>query len=249
MLELTGRVAIVTGASSGIGRATALMLAKHGAAVILNARRRPGLEEVASTIRSNNGRAEVVAGDSGCAETHDAMIEVALRRFGRLDIAINNAGTPGHIGPLAELTLTQWNETLRVNLTAAFLGAKSQIPIMLERGGGSIVFVSSFVGTSAGLPGMAAYGASKAALMGLVKGIVADYGASGIRANALLPGGVDTQMAGDQAQKEWAASLHAMKRIAQADEIASAALFLSSPMASFVTGSALFADGGNAAVK
>jgi NAD(P)-dependent dehydrogenase (short-subunit alcohol dehydrogenase family) len=249
MLELTGRVAIVTGASSGIGRATSLMLAKHGAAVILNARRRPGLEEVAATIRSNDGCAEVVAGDSGCAETHDAMIDVALRRFGRLDIAINNAGNPGHMSPLAELTLTQWNETLRVNLTAAFLGAKSQIPIMLKRGGGSIVFVSSFVGTSAGLPGMAAYGASKAALMGLVKGIVADYGASGIRANALLPGGVDTQMAGDQAQKEWAASLHAMKRIAQPDEIASAALFLSSPMASFVTGSALFADGGNAAVK
>ncbi len=96
---------------------------------------------------------------------------------------------------------------------------------------------------------MAAYGASKAALMGLVKGITADYAAQGIRANALLPGGTDTDIAGDPSTKEWAAGLHALKRIAQADEIASAALFLASPLSSFVAGSALFADGGNAAVK
>ena len=120
---------------------------------------------------------------------------------------------------------------------------------MLARGGGAIVFTSSFVGTSVGLPGMGAYAAAKAGLMGLVKGIAADYAARGIRANALLPGGTDTAMAGDQSQKEWAAGLHAMKRIAHPDEIARAAFFLASPMASFVTGAALFADGGNAAVK
>lgn len=120
---------------------------------------------------------------------------------------------------------------------------------MLERGGGSIVFTSTFVGTSVGIPGMSVYGTSKAALMGMVKGITADYGALGIRANALLPGGVDTPMGGDEKQKEWAAGLHAMKRIAQPEEIAQAALFLAGPMSSFVTGSALYADGGNAAVK
>lgn len=249
MIDLKGKVAIVTGASSGIGRATALMFARHGAALVLNARQAPALEKVAHAIRAEGGRVEIVSGDAGHAATHEATIELALRQFGGLDIAVNNAGTTGPITPLVELSLADWDEVLRVNLTAAFLGAKSQIPPMLERGGGSIVFTSSFVGTSVGLPGMAAYGASKAALMGLVKGIVADYGARGIRANALLPGGVDTQMAGDQAQKDWAAGLHAMKRIAQPEEIASAALFLSSPMASFVTGSALFADGGNAAVK
>ena len=151
--------------------------------------------------------------------------------------------------PLAEIAPEDWQHTLTINLTAAYLGARSQIPAMLERGGGSIVFTSSFVGTSVGIPGMAAYGASKAGLMGLVKGIAADYAAQGIRANALLPGGVDTEMAGDQSQKDWAAGLHAMKRIAQPEELASAALFLASSMASFVTGSALFADGGNAAVK
>lgn len=120
---------------------------------------------------------------------------------------------------------------------------------MLQQGGGSIIFTSSFVGTSVGLPGMGVYAASKAGLMGLVKGITPDYASSGIRANALMPGGSDMAMAGDEAQKDWAAGLHAMKRIAQPEEIARAALFLASSMSSFVAGSALFADGGNSAVK
>jgi NAD(P)-dependent dehydrogenase (short-subunit alcohol dehydrogenase family) len=120
---------------------------------------------------------------------------------------------------------------------------------MIEQGGGALVFTSSFVGNSVGLPGMGPYGAAKAGLMGLVRGITADYAAAGIRANALLPGGTATDMAGDDAQREWAAGLHAMKRIARPEEIAQAALFLASDMSSFVTGSALWADGGNAAVK
>lgn len=249
MTALEDKVAIVTGASSGIGRSTALMFAAQGAAVVLTARRKARLDEVADAIRGNGGRACVVVGDTGRPETHEQLVEVAVREFGGLDIAINNAGTVGPLKPLAEITPEEWQETLTTNLTAAFLGARSQIPAMLNRGSGSIVFTSSFVGTSVGLPGMAAYGASKAALMGLVKGITADYAARGIRANALLPGGVDTEMAGDQSTKDWAAGLHAMKRIAQPDEIAAAALFLAGPMASFVTGSALFVDGGNAAVK
>lgn len=249
MRLLEGKVAVVTGASAGIGRAIALMFAGHGAAVVLTARGQARLDEVAGEIRAKGGRTEAFAGDVGLPETHERIVALAIREFGGLDIAINNAGTVGAARPLAEITPGDWQHTLTVNLTAAFLGARSQIPAMLERGGGAIVFTSSFVGTSVGLPGMAAYGASKAGLMGLVKGIAADYSASGIRANALLPGGVDTAMAGDRSQKDWAAGLHAMKRIAQPEELASAALFLASPMASFVTGSALFADGGNAAVK
>ncbi|MCF1502957.1 SDR family oxidoreductase [Afifella sp. H1R] len=249
MTLLEGKVAVVTGASSGIGRAVALMFAEHGAAVVLTARRQAQLDEVANEIRSKGGRAYASAGDIGLPETHERIVAEARREFGGLDIAINNAGTVGPEKPLAEIAPEDWQHTLTVNLTAAYLGARSQIPAMLERGGGSIVFTSSFVGTSVGIPGMAAYGASKAGLMGLVKGIAADYAAQGIRANALLPGGVDTEMAGDQSQKDWAAGLHAMRRIAQPEELASAALFLASSMASFVTGSALFADGGNAAVK
>ena len=147
------------------------------------------------------------------------------------------------------MTAEEWQHTLAANLSSAFLASRHQIPAMLERGGGALVFTSTFVGTSVGIPGMGAYAAAKAGLMGLVKGLTADYAHRGIRANALLPGGVDTAMAGDAAQKEWAAGLHALKRIAAPEEIAQAALFLASPMASFVAGAALFADGGNAAVK
>jgi NAD(P)-dependent dehydrogenase (short-subunit alcohol dehydrogenase family) len=246
---LTNKVAIVTGASSGIGRAAALLFAREGAAVVVNARGEAELQKLVSEIEAAGGRAVAVAGDVVDEETHRALLEAALDRFGGLDIALNNAGTVGPYKPLGEVTLEEWQHTLTMNLTSAFLGARLQIPAMLERGGGSIIFTSTFVGTSVGIPGMGAYGASKAGIMGLVKGITADYGARGIRANALLPGGTDTPMGGDAAQKEWAAGLHALKRIAQPEEIARAALFLASPMASFVAGSALYADGGNAAVK
>lgn len=249
MTSLHGKVAIITGASSGIGRATARLFAREGASVVLNARGVDALESVAEEIRRDGGQAAAIPGDVTLADTHVRLTETALERFGRLDIAINNAGTVGQIAPLADLDPDSWNAVLSSNLTSAFLAARVQIPAMLETGGGALVFVSSFVGTSVGLPGMAAYGAAKAGLMGLVKGITADYAAAGVRANALLPGGTDTAMAGDQAQKDWAASLHALKRIAEPEEIAAAALFLAGPMGSFVAGSALYADGGNSAVK
>jgi NAD(P)-dependent dehydrogenase (short-subunit alcohol dehydrogenase family) len=246
---LENKVAIITGASSGIGRAAALLFSAEGAAVVLNARGKAALETVADDIRAKGGRVRIVAGDASRPETHEELVADAVASFGGLDIAFNNAATIGPIKPLADIAVSEWQDTIAATLTSAFLGSRCQIPAMLERGGGSLIFTSSFVGTSVGLPGMAVYGAAKAGLMGLVKGITADYAAKGIRANALLPGGTDTAMAGDEAQKEWAAGLHAMKRIAQPEEIASAALFLASPMSSFVAGSALFADGGNSAVK
>lgn len=246
---LKNKVAIITGASSGIGRAAALLFSSEGAAVVLNARGKAALEGVAEEIRARGGKVRTVTGDVSHPETHEALVAEAVEAFGGLDIAFNNAGTVGPVKPLADVAVTEWQATLAVNLTSAFLASRCQIPAMLKRNGGTIIFTSSFVGTSVGLPDMATYAAAKAGLMGLVKGIAADYADKGIRANALLPGGVDTAMAGDDAQKEWAASLHAMKRIAKPEEIAAAALFLASSMSSFVTGSALFADGGNAAVK
>jgi len=180
----------------------------------------------------------------------EAVVRAAEREFGGLDIAVNNAGIIGAYKPLADISPDEWRDTLDGNLTAAFLGARSQIPLMLARGGGAIVFTSSFVGTSCALPNKTAYGCAKAALAALAKGITADYAAQGIRANALLPGGTDTEMmTTDPQQRAWAEGLHAVKRIARPEEIAAAILFLVSPMGSFVTGTALFADGGNSAVK
>lgn len=246
---LKNKVAIITGASSGIGQSTALLFAQHGASVCLTARREENLKRIASEIKAFGGKVIYYAGDICSEETHNHVIDKTLNEFGQLDIAINNAGTVGATKPLADITLKEWFEVQNTNITAAFMGAKSQIPAMLQAGGGSLVFTSSFVGTSSALPGMTAYGVAKTALIALAKGITADYATSNIRANALLPGGVNTDMAGDQQQKDWAANLHAMKRLADPKELASVALFLASSMSSFVTGTALFADGGNSAIK
>jgi NAD(P)-dependent dehydrogenase (short-subunit alcohol dehydrogenase family) len=249
MRLLEGKVAIITGASSGIGRAAAKLFADAGACLVVNARRAELLDRLVAEIRADGGKAIAVAGDVTDEGTHNACVAAARQEFGTLDVAFNNAGLVGAMKPMAEITAHEWNEVIAVNLTAAFLGARAQVPAMLESGGGALIFTGSFVGNSVGLPGMTAYATAKAGLMGLVRGLTADYAARGIRANALLPGGTATAMAGDAAQREWAAGLHAMKRIAEADEIARAALFLASDMASFVAGSALWADGGNAAVK
>lgn len=249
LLNLNNQVAAVIGASSGIGRETALLLAKCGASVVLCARNSDKLEETAKLIRNSGGKAAIVIGDATLPETHISIVRMAKQEFGGLNIAVNNVGVVGAYKPLAEVSLEEWHDTIDSNLTAAFLGACSQIPVMIENGGGSIVFTSSFVGNSVALPNMAVYGVAKAALTSLVKGITADYAEQGIRANALLPGGTNTDAAGNAEQKAWAASLHAVKRIADPKEIASAILFLCSPMSSFVMGSSLFADGGNSSVK
>lgn len=249
MKLIENKVAIITGASSGIGKAAATLFAANGAAVVLVARRREPLDRLVRDIQERGGRALAIAGDVTEERTHQEAVAAAQSAFGGLHIGFNNAGLVGAIKPLTDVEPREWQEVLTVNLMAAFLGARAQIPAMLKHGTGALVFTGSFVGNSVGLPGMGAYAAAKAGLMGLVRGIAADYSAAGIRANALLPGGTATAMAGDAAQREWAAGLHAMKRIAEPEEIARAALFLASDMASFVTGSALWADGGNAAVK
>ncbi|MDE1467066.1 SDR family oxidoreductase [Aurantiacibacter sp. D1-12] len=243
---LENKSAIITGASSGIGLAAARLFASHGARLVLVARSAEPLGELCSELGDS---ALSVVGDVTQPETHDRAVALAKENFGSLDIAFNNAGTLGTLAPLAELTLEDWEHTLRTNLTACFLAASAQLPAMLEHGGGSLVFTGSFVGVSAAMPNMGAYGTTKAGLTGLVKSITADYAHLGIRANTLLPGAVDTPMAGSEENKDWAATLHPVRRIAFPEEIAQAALFLASDMASFVNGSNLWADGGNSATK
>jgi NAD(P)-dependent dehydrogenase (short-subunit alcohol dehydrogenase family) len=248
MNQLSGKVAIVTGASSGIGRAAAKLFAQHGARVVVTGRRQAELDALVDEIGHGGGAALAVAGDIRDERLARALVEAAVGRFGGLDIAFNNAGVLGAAVPLAELSAADWSEVLDTNLTSAFLGAKHQIPAMLARGGGSLIFTSTFVGHSTGFPGMAAYAASKAGLVGLTRVIAVEYGARGIRANALLPGGTDTPLGRTVSNTPEALAfvegLHALKRLARPEEIAQSALYLASDASSFTTGSCLMADGG-----
>ncbi len=248
MKALDGKVAIVTGASSGIGRATALLFAEEGAKVVAAARRKQELDALVAEIVAGGGRAVAVAGDVRDAAHAEALVATAREQFGGLDVAFNNAGTLGAMGTVGEVSLEGWHDTLETNLTGAFLAAKYQVPAMIERGGGSLIFTSTFVGHSAGMPGMAAYAASKAGLVGLIQVLAAEHGAQGIRVNAILPGGTDTPMGRTVADTPetlaFVEGLHALKRIAAPSEIARAVLYLASDAASFMTGAAMLVDGG-----
>ncbi|MDX3973476.1 SDR family oxidoreductase [Shinella sp.] len=248
MTRLTDKVAIITGASTGIGRAAALLFAEQGARLVLSARGRERLDAVADEIRSGGGAVVTVAGDVSEEAHHRALVDAAQNEFGGLDIAFNNAGTTGPVGPLPDISAADWQNVLGVNLTSGFLAAKYQLPAMEARGGGAIVFTSTFVGYTAGFPGLAAYAASKSGLIGLVQVLASEYGTKAIRVNALLPGATDTPMGREVANtpeaRQFIAGLNAFKRIAAPEEIAQAALFLCSDASSFTTGTAMLVDGG-----
>ncbi|CCV16146.1 SDR family oxidoreductase [Mesorhizobium sp. STM 4661] len=250
MFALAHKVAIVTGASSGIGRATAKLFAEEGAKLVVAARRQVELDTLVAEIEDADGTAIALAGDVRDEAYAKALVDLAVGRFGGLDIAFNNAGSVGQMGPIPELSLEGWRETLDTNLTSAFLGAKYQVPAMVDRGGGSLIFTSTFVGHTVGMPGMTSYAASKAGLIGLTQVLAAEYGPKGVRVNALLPGGTDTPASITNAPGAgpdvlaFVEGLHALKRMAQPEEIARSALYLASDASSFTTGAALFADGG-----
>ncbi|MEI9430881.1 SDR family oxidoreductase [Mesorhizobium sp. Cs1299R1N3] len=246
MLALANKIAIVTGASSGIGRATAKLFAEEGAKLVISARRQAELDALTVEIEDAGGTAVALAGDVTDETYAKALVELAVGSFGGLDIALNNAGSVGPMGPVPDMSAQTWHGTMDTNLTSAFLGAKYQIPAMLEHGGGSLIFTSSFVGYTAGMPGMAAYAAAKAGLIGLTQVLAAEYGPKGLRVNALLPGGTDTPGATTTTPeaRAFVEGLHALKRMAQPQEIARSALYLASDASSFTTGTALFADGG-----
>lgn len=246
-MGLKNKSIIITGASSGIGAAAALLCAAEGANVLLGARRSAELETLANTINSGSGRAIFLAGDVKDEGYAEALVQLATQEFGGLDGAFNNAGIMGTMESAQDMKIDNWHDVIAVNLTAAFLAAKAQIPALRKRGGGSLVFTSSFVGYSnGGMPGMGAYAASKAGLIGLVQSLASDHAAEGIRINTLLPGGTITSMGSEVGSDamEFIAKLHPMKRMANAKEIAQAALFLLSYRSSFMTGSPMIVDGG-----
>lgn len=248
MPVLDGKVAIITGASSGIGAAAARLFASEGARLVVTARRADELNALVAQIKAEGGQAVAVAGDVRDEALARSLVETAMARFGGLDVAFNNAGATGPLAPVPEIAGDDWREVLDTNLTSAFLCAKHQIPAMLARGGGSIVFTSTFVGSTVGFPGLGAYAAAKAGLTGLTQTIAAEFGAQGVRANALLPGASDTPagraVADTPEALAFIASLTALRRISQPEEIARAALFLASDASSFMTGAAMLVDGG-----
>jgi len=247
MTSLLNKVAIVTGASSGIGRATAKLYAQEGAKVIVGARRVKELNDLVDEIKIAGGQAVALAGDVTSETYAKALVALALEKYGRLDVAFNNAGILGKSIATSEKEKEDWDHEIATNLTSGFLGAKHQIPAMQDKGG-SIIFTSSFVGFTAGMPQMAAYAATKAGIIGFAKALAGEYGAQGIRVNALLPGATDTPMAADFGDSpeviEFVKNLHALKRTAQPEEIAQSALYLASDASSFTTGTALLVDGG-----
>ncbi|WP_417431542.1 SDR family oxidoreductase [Kiloniella sp.] len=248
MSKLENRVAIITGASSGIGYAAAKLFAEEGAKVVVGARRQQELDKLIEEIRVAGGQGVAVSGDVTDANYAKALVEVATGTYGKLDIAFNNAGTLGAMGDTPTLELDGWHDTINTNLTSAFLSAKHQIPALLESDHGSLIFTSTFVGHTIGMPGMAPYAASKAGINGMMQCLAAEYGPKGLRVNSLIPGGTDTPMgrsvASNEEMEDFVKSLHGLKRIADPKEIATAALFLASDDASFVTGTALMVEGG-----
>ena len=248
MGALAGKVGIVTGASTGIGAAAARLFAAEGASLVINARGEEALQRLTGEIEAEGGTALAVAGDVKNEEVARALVAAAVERFGGLDFAFNNAGALGPMAPTAEVALEDWETTLAVNLTSGFLAAKHQAPTMAARGGGSLVFTSTFVGYTAGFPGVAAYAASKSGLIGLVQALTVEYGPKAVRVNALCPGATDTpmyrQMNPSAEQQAFIAGLTALRRVASPEEMARSALYLVSDASSFTTGSALLADGG-----
>jgi len=248
MNRLINKVAIVTGASSGIGRVTAKLFAAEGAKVVVGARRQAELDSLVNEIKAAGGEAVAVAGDVRSEDYHKALVAAGVKNYGKLDIAFNNAGTLGEAGPSTEVSEAGFSDALAINLTASFLAAKHQIAEMIKHGGGSVVFTSTFVGYSFAFPGVAAYAASKSGLIGLTQALAAEYGPQNVRVNAILPGAVDTDMyreMNDTSDKQaFITNLHALKRVAAPEELARSVLYLASDDASFVTGTATLVDGG-----
>jgi len=245
---MSGRVALVAGASKGIGAATAEAFAAAGAAVVLAARDTTALKAIADGIEARGGRALAVGADVTDAGSMRHLVEAALSAFGRLDAAFNNASAGPMPAPLTDIDPDEFDLGIATNIRGTFLGMKFQIPAMLANGGGTIVNMASIAGLN-GTANLAAYVAGKAGIIGLTKVAALDYADRGIRVNVVAPGPILTyhlEAAGPQAQRGAALSTP-MRRVGTAAEVAQAVLWLCSDESSFITGTVLPIDGGQAA--
>ena len=252
-MKLEGKVALITGGNSGIGSATAALLAKEGATVVLTGRNQERGEEVAGAINEDGGTAVFIRSDVRVADECRRAVEQTLERFGRIDVLFNNAGVL-YAKTVPDCTEEEWDDTIDSSLKGAFLMSKYALPSMIERGSGSIIHTSSGWGILGG-DRAAAYCAAKGGLVVMAKAMAIDHGPDGIRVNCVCPGDVETPMLPDDAEKRgmtWedymvSASDRPLGRVGTAEEIARAVLFLASDDSSFVTGEALVVDGGGIA--
>ncbi len=246
--EFDGKVVLVTGAASGIGRATALAFAREGARVCVADVNEEGGSQTVKLIEKEGGTAFFVKCDVSKASDVKAMVDAVVNKFGRLDFAFNNAGIEGKPASTVDCSEENWDKTLDVNLKGVWLCVKFEIPVMVKQGGGVIVNMSSIAGL-VGFPGMPAYVASKHGILGLTKTTALEYAKANVRVNAVCPGAIRTPMlerfiGGNlEVEKQITATIP-MARVGKPEEIAGAVLWLCSQKASYVTGHALVVDGG-----
>lgn len=249
-LEFRDKVAIVTGSSSGIGKSTALLMARRGAAVCVSADRNvEGGQATADEIAAAGGKSVFVQADVSQPAGCDRIVEQTLSAFGGVDVLVNNAGVTRH-SPLEELDEEFWDAVLDTNLKSAYMMSRRAVGEMLRRGGGSVVNVSS-VHAAASRRDLAAYAASKAGMCGMTRALACEFGPRGVRFNCILPGTIDLSLhprskasADPATWRPRPSEVQVMKRLGSPDEIAAVICFLASEEASFVNGATLTADGG-----